>query len=74
MSIGFIKSLKRVSFVLFLIPTIVLFNYNKITRDGLSVYMVKDGKMCWNTPPTCVRNENFIMKKKYNYKFYYDDQ
>jgi len=49
-------------------------NYNKITRDGLSVYMVKDGKMCWNTPPTCVRNENFIMKKKYNYKFYYDDQ
>ena len=49
-------------------------NYNKITRDELSVYMVKDGKMCWNTPPTCVRNENFIMKKKYNYKFYYDDQ
>jgi len=49
-------------------------NYNKIERDDLSVYMVKDGKMCWNTPPTCVRNENFIMKKKYNYKFYYDDQ
>ena len=49
-------------------------NYNIIERDDLSVYMVKDGKMCWNTPPTCVRNENFIMKKKYNYKFYYDDQ
>ena len=49
-------------------------NYNKIVRDDLSVYMVKDGKMCWNTPPTCVRNENFIMKKKYGYKFYFDNQ
>ena len=49
-------------------------NYNKITRDSLSVYMVKDGKMCWNTPPTCVRNENFIMKEKYKFKFYYDNQ
>ena len=47
-------------------------NYDKIIKDDLSVYMVKDGKMCWNTPPTCVRNKNFIMKKINNYKFFYD--
>ena len=47
-------------------------NYEKIINNDLSVYMVKDGKMCWNTPPTCVRNKNFDMKKINNYKFYYD--
>ncbi len=48
-------------------------SYEKIIKNDLSVYMVNNGKMCWNTPPTCVRNKNFNMKKINNYKFYYDN-
>ena len=44
--------------------------YEKVLIDNFEVNYIQNNDMCWGTPSTCVKNINFKIGKKFNFKFY----
>ena len=46
--------------------------YEKVKVNDFSLYKIQDGKMCWNTPSTCIRSVSGLhVNKKNSYRFYF---
>jgi hypothetical protein len=48
--------------------------YEKILIDKFEVNHILNNDMCWSTPSTCIKNKNFKIEKKFNFKFYIPDE
>ena len=46
--------------------------YEKVKINNFTLYNVQDGKMCWDTPSTCLRTVSGLhINEKNGYKFYF---
>ena len=48
--------------------------YEKVLIDKFEVNHILNNDMCWSTPSTCIKNKNFKIEKKFNFKFYILDE